>query len=149
MEIKELTITTSATANFQKMEVAITATNLNNGDIEVLQDMTIKNAVSGLKKLLKENNAKSTDDIKTETTVMKPVYKKPEAPLPANTYYRKPEQPQYEKKQYNGVPGSNTSDNHPASKTQLEMLQRLGYTGDTTTLTSKQAFDIIKQLRGY
>ena len=130
MNIKEITVTASASKNYQKFDISITADNLTDNDFDTLKSLVISKALKGIDELTGSSEG-STISVKLEE---KKEY------INTNTY-QTPYKRNSFKTNYNTAPVAATNYNTPkmASEKQIETLKNLHYTGDLTTVTSQEA----------
>ena len=142
MEIKSITINAESSKNYQKYCFSITAENITEADVETLKNVAIKESIKGINEL-----AGAIGETKTTVSTTGGFRNAADAqPAPA------PRQ---------AVPGSTTyrqrtvgtsnyqSGPKPITEAQMRCLINYGYEeSQIKGFTSKQASDIISQLKG-
>ena len=126
MNIKEITVTASASKNYQKFEVSLTAEITNDNDFITLKDIAINNALTGIDELANTDNKEPTVTVKVDNTpTQQAPYRRIYNPTPSTPV----------------PPANNNTYNNPKKATdkQIALLKRLNYTGDLDTVTSKEA----------
>lgn len=132
MNIKSITINAESSKNYQKYCFSITAENLTEGDVETLKKIAIKESIKGINELAGEIG-------ETKTTVSTTGAQPAPAPRQAVSTYR---------------PRPATTSNYqsgPKPITEAQMRCLIGYGYEERQIkqfTSKQASDIISQLKG-
>lgn len=135
MNIKSITINAESSKNYQKYCFSITAENLTEGDVETLKKIAIKESIKGINEL-----AGAIGETKTtvSTTGAQPTTS-PRSAVPGVPSYK---------------PRPATTSNYqsgpkPISEAQMRCLIGYGYEErQIKQFTSKQASDIISQLKG-
>ena len=140
MEIKSITINAESSKNYQKYCFSITAENVTEADVETLKNVAIKQSIKGINELAGAiGEAKTTvsttggfrnaEDAQPSTA--------PRQAVPGSTTYR---------------PRTVTTSNYnskPITDAQMRCLIGYGYEeSQIKGFTSKQASDIISQLKG-
>lgn len=132
MNIKSITINAESSKNYQKYCFSITAENLTEGDVETLKKIAIKESIKGINELAGAIG-------ETKTTVSTTGAQPAPAPRQAVSTYR---------------PRTATTSNYqsgPKPITEAQMRCLIGYGYEERQIkqfTSKQASDIISQLKG-
>jgi hypothetical protein len=147
MNIKEITVTATATKQYNKFEVSLTAEIIDDNDFETLKNIAINKALSGVDQLVNNSNP-SEVEVKT-TPVQPPVQRSsyPTAPVqrPAvpNYYANAPQNQPYSPQNVVQQPGVKM-----ASEKQIQLLRKLHVQCDYNNLTAAQANDLIKSVMG-
>ena len=141
MEIKSITINAESSKNYQKYCFSITAENITEADVETLKNVAIKESIKGINEL-----AGAIGETKTTVSTTGGFRNSAEA-QPASA----PRQPVSAVPTYRPrtVATSNYSGPKPISDAQMRCLIGYGYEeGQIKGMTSKQASDLIGQLKG-
>ena len=141
MEIKSITINAESSKNYQKYCFSITAENLTEGDVETLKKVAIKESIKGINELAgaigETKTTVSTTGGFRDATNAQPA-PAPRQTVPGATTYRP-----------RTVATSNYNGPKPITDAQMRFLIGYGYEENQIKgFTSKQASDIISQLKG-
>lgn len=132
MKLNSVTITSEASAQYQKACVSFTvqpddgSNSLSQQEIDSIENLTVKESIKVLNGILPNI---PQNQIQTRTQQVPNYQQGPQFEAPSQNSYV----PAYQPK--------------PVSEGQLRFLQQLGYQGDTSSMTSKQAYDLINQLK--
>ena len=147
LNIKEVNVTASASKNYQKIDVSLTAEITTDQGFEQLKNIAISRALEGIDQLV--NNDKPAEvEVKT-TPVQPPVRREsyPTAPVqrPAvpNYYANAPQNQPYSPQNVVQQPGVKM-----ASDKQIQLLRKLHVQCDYNNLTASAASDLIKGVMG-
>lgn len=141
MEIKSITINAESSKNYQKYCFSITAENLTEGDVETLKKVAIKESIKGINELAgaigETKTTVSTTGGFRNAADSQPAPAQRQAVPGVSTYRPRP------------VATSNYNGPKPISEAQMRCLIGYGYEeSQIKGFTSKQASDIISQLKG-
>jgi hypothetical protein len=149
MNIKEITVTATATKQYNKFEVSLTAEIIDDNDFETLKNIAINKALSGVDQLVE--NSSATPEVKVQSTPVQPPVRResyPTAPV------QRPATPSY----YSNSPVHQANTPHVpvqtpngpkmASEKQVNLLKKYRYQLDWSTLTAEQANLYIKECLG-
>ena len=141
MEIKSITINAESSKNYQKYCFSITAENITEADVETLKNVAIKESIKGINELAGAiGEAKTT--VSTTGGFRNAADAQP-APAPRQAV---PVAPTYRPRP---TGTSNYNGPKPISEAQMRCLIGYGYEeSQIKGFTSKQASDIISQLKG-
>lgn len=141
MTINNVTVNATASKNFQKVEISISASIEHENDIDTLQTLAIKKALIGINKLTSDN----AEETKVETSVQ-PIRREssyPTAPVQRpstpNYYANAPQNQPYTPQNVVQQPGVKM-----ASEKQIALLRKLRVQCDFNTLTAADASNMIK-----
>ena len=141
MEIKSITINAESSKNYQKYCFSITAENLTEGDVETLKKIAIKESIKGINEL-----AGAIGETKTTVSTTGGFRNAADAqPAPA------PRQAVSGAPTYRPRTVATSNYNGPKPITEAQMRCLIGYGYEESQIkgfTSKQASDIISQLKG-
>ena len=141
MEIKSITINAESSKNYQKYCFSITAENVTEADVETLKKIAIKESIKGINEL-----AGAIGETKT-TVSTTGGFRNAEDSQPATT----PRQAVPGVPTYRPRPVTTSNYNGPKPITEAQMRCLIGYGYEERQIkqfTSKQASDIISQLKG-
>ena len=140
MEIKSITINAESSKNYQKYCFSITAENLTEGDVETLKKIAIKESIKGINEL-----AGAIGETKTTVSTTGGFRNAADAQPATAPRQAVPGVPTYR-------PRTVTTSNYnskPITDAQVRCLIGYGYEeSQIKGFTSKQASDIISQLKG-
>lgn len=149
MNIKEITVTATATKQYNKFEVSLTAEIIDDNDFETLKNIAINKALSGVDQLVE--NSSATPEVKVQSTPVQPPVRResyPTAPV------QRPATPSY----YSNSPVHQANTPHvpvqtpnnpkPASPKQVEILKKFRYQLDWNNLSSAEASQMIQEALG-
>ena len=141
MEIKSITINAESSKNYQKYCFSITAENVTEADVETLKKIAIKESIKGINEL-----AGAIGETKTTVSTtggFRNAEDSQPAPAPRQAV---PGVPTYRPRP---VTTSNYNGPKPITEAQMRCLIGYGYEErQIKQFTSKQASDIISQLKG-
>ena len=147
LNIKEVNVTASASKNYQKFDVSLTAEITTDQDFEQLKNIAISRALEGIDQLV--NNDKPAEvEVKT-TPVQPPVRRESyptqpvQRPSVPNYYSNAPQNQPYSPQNVVQQPGVKM-----ASEKQIQLLRKLHVQCDYNNLTAAQANDLIKSVMG-
>lgn len=153
MNIREITVTATATKQYNKFEVSLTAEIIDDNDFETLKNIAINKALSGVDQLVE--NSSATPEVKVKsapvqpTPVQPPVQRTPYQPTPVQrpttpSYYANaPQNQPYSPQNVVQQPGVKM-----ASEKQIQLLRKFHVQCDYNNLTAAQANDLIKGVMG-
>lgn len=148
MTISSITITAEASKAYQKYCVALTAENLNDGDIDTLKNIAISESLKGIDEL-----AGNVGQADVKTTVQTNQYNS--APKQTNytnnnaSYRRAPVQAQpqnYSQPATGYNTNQDTRANRPVSEKQINYIRSLGWTGPMPN-NFLEADELLKRLK--
>ena len=140
MEIKSITINAESSKNYQKYCFSITAENVTEADVETLKNVAIKQSIKGINELAgaigeTKTTVSTTGGFRNAADAQPATA--PRQAVPGSTTYR---------------PRTVTTSNYnPKPITEAQMRCLIGYGYEESQIkgfTSKQASDIISQLKG-
>ena len=140
MEIKSITINAESSKNYQKYCFSITAENITEADVETLKNVAIKQSIKGINELAgaigeTKTTVSTTGGFRNAADAQPATA--PRQAVPGSTTYR---------------PRTVTTSNYnPKPITEAQMRCLIGYGYEESQIkgfTSKQASDIISQLKG-
>ena len=141
MEIKSITINAESSKNYQKYCFSITAENLTEGDVETLKKIAIKESIKGINEL-----AGAIGEAKTTVSTTGGFRNAADAQPTTAPRQAVPGVPAYRPRP---VATSNYNGPKPITEAQIRCLIGYGYEeSQIKRFTSKQASDIISQLKG-
>lgn len=129
MKLENLTITATATRNYQKGEVALTVSDFDKEDLLKVEALVVSESIKVLNSVCERVNVEPKEEPKVEVQYTQP---KPQYTQPKSQYK---------------APYINREGN-PISAKQKSFLQKLGYTGDTSNMSSSDAYKLIESLKG-
>ena len=141
MEIKSITINAESSKNYQKYCFSITAENLTEGDVETLKKIAIKESIKGINELAgaigeAKTTVSTTGEFRNAANAQTTTA--PRQAVPGSTTYRP-----------RPAGTSNYNGPKPITEAQMRCLINYGYEErQIKQFTSKQASDIISQLKG-
>lgn len=135
MIINQITITAEASKAYQKYCVALTAEDLQEGDIEYLKNMAIAEAVKGIDELAGHIEVKPEIKVTQQPIQQRPQYQAPRVNQPVQNQGFAPQARQ----QYSNAP-------RRASEKQINYLRSFGWNGDPN-ITWDQANQLLMQYK--
>lgn len=153
MNIKEITVTATATKQYNKFEVSLTAEIIDDQDFEQLKNIAINKALSGVDQLVE--NSSATPEVKVQSTPVQPTPVQPpvqrsayntapvQRPAIPNYYANAPQNQPYSPQNVVQQPGIKM-----ASEKQIQLLRKFHVQCDYNNLTAAQANDLIKGVMG-
>lgn len=145
LNIKEITVTATATKQYNKFEVSLTAEIIDDNDFEQLKDIAISKALHGVDQLVE--NSSATPEVKTtvQTPAQPPVQRSAypttpvQRPTTPNYYANAPQNQPYSPQNVVQQPGVKM-----ASEKQIQLLRKFHVQCDFNNLTAAQANNLIQ-----
>ena len=152
MIIKEVNVTASASKNYQKFDVSLTAEITTDQDFEQLKNIAINRALEGIDQLVNNNNPAEIEVKTTQPTPVQPPVRRES--YPTAQPIQRPATPSYysnspvHQSNTPHVPQQTQSGPKMASEKQVNLLKKYRYQLDWSTLTAEQANLYIKECLG-
>ena len=152
MIIKEVNVTASASKNYQKFDVSLTAEITTDQDFEQLKNIAINRALEGIDQLVNNNNPAEIEVKTTQPTPVQPPVRRES--YPTAQPIQRPAVPNYYANAPQNQPYSpqnvvhNPNGPKMASEKQIALLRKLRVQCDFNNLTAAQANDLIKGVMG-
>lgn len=151
MIIKEVNVTATASKQFNKFEVSLTAEIMNDDDFNQLKDIAISRAIQGIDQLVENSSTAPEVKVQTSTTPVQPPVQRSsyssapvQRPAVPNYYANAPQNQPYSPQ--NVV--HNPNGPKMASEKQIQLLRKFHVQCDYNNLTASAANDLIKSVMG-